>query len=158
MSDGSRVVLTPVDGAAIGNLDLEKAAIVEQGPDCLSVRLQQLAGVLGRSIAADMNAATRILLKRFMGVRRLEQRYSWHSSDDESQQVRMAVFPPNRSSANRHPLGNRYSAKAGTEVARSGSPSEASAPACKAFRKAVSAMPLRPVSRDIPVPRLTIPP
>jgi hypothetical protein len=38
MTDGPHVI-TLVDGAAIANLDLDKPAIVEQGPDCLSVLL-----------------------------------------------------------------------------------------------------------------------
>lgn len=38
MTDGPHVV-TFADGAAIGNLDLDQPAIVEQGPNCLSVRL-----------------------------------------------------------------------------------------------------------------------
>ncbi|HEV2271919.1 MAG TPA: DUF1036 domain-containing protein [Steroidobacteraceae bacterium] len=38
MTDGPHVI-TLVDGAAIGNLDLDQPAIVEQGPNCLSVRL-----------------------------------------------------------------------------------------------------------------------
>jgi hypothetical protein len=38
MSDGPHAA-TFADGAAIGNLDLDHPAIVEQGPDCLSVRL-----------------------------------------------------------------------------------------------------------------------
>lgn len=39
MTDGPHVI-TLVDGAAIANLDLDKPAIVEQGPDCLSVLLE----------------------------------------------------------------------------------------------------------------------
>jgi uncharacterized membrane protein len=38
MTDGPHVIPFS-DGAAIGNLDLDKPAIVEQGPSCLSVRL-----------------------------------------------------------------------------------------------------------------------
>lgn len=48
MSDGPHVIpLT--GGAAIGNLDLDKPAIVEQGPDCLSVRLPCASGACVRS-------------------------------------------------------------------------------------------------------------
>jgi hypothetical protein len=39
MSEGAPIVIAVADGAAIGNLDLDKPAIVEQGPDCLSVLL-----------------------------------------------------------------------------------------------------------------------
>jgi hypothetical protein len=47
MTDGPHVIPF-TDGAAISNLDLEKPAIVEQGPSCLSVRLPCRSGVCVR--------------------------------------------------------------------------------------------------------------